>query len=164
MFGDIEEKKKIRDPYLQRIFKTELEEESCIKFQSKHPKCMLAGLAYPVLIASHIKPYSHCKDGDPAQFDVNNGLLLSKNLDSLFDLGYMTFNNNGTIVASNDLDKDVSNYISKYKLRDEFINPQRIEYLEYHRKMVFKKRYSTASVKKYVFQEPEYLMAAEENT
>lgn len=162
LFGSEINKKDMRDPYLQRVYKTELEEESCTHFETDTAKCMVEGLSYPVLIASHIKPYSHCKNDEPAQFDVNNGLLLSKNMDSLFDLGYMTFDNEGVIIPSKILKEEIVNNLSHYRLLKEFINPKRMEYMEYHRNMVFEKRYSTSSVKKYVFQEPEYLMAAEE--
>lgn len=152
MFGDLEAKKSIRDPYLQRVYKSELEEESCNYFQSKQPKCMLEGLSHPVLIASHIKPYSHCKNDEKAQFDVNNGLLLSKNTDSLFDLGYMTFDTSGNIIPSKVLDKDMVNYLAQFRLNEAFINPARMDYMEYHRQHVFDKRYASGIVKKYVFQ------------
>lgn len=145
LFGDEESRKNVRDPYLQRVYKSELEEESCIHFECDTPKCMLEGLSYPVLIASHIKPYSHCKDDVREQFDVNNGLLLSKSTDSLFDLGYITFDNNGIIVPSKVLDGDMINYLSKLRLHRDFINPKRMDYMEYHRNVVFEKRYSASN-------------------
>ena len=150
LFGDEETKRTVRDPYLQRVYKLELEEESCIHFESGTPKCMLEGLSYPVLIASHIKPYSHCKNDESAQFDVNNGLLLSKSTDSLFDLGYMTFDNDGLIIPSKVLNDDMVNYLAQFRLHRDFINPKRMEYMDYHRKNVFEKRYSTVSVRKIV--------------
>ena len=156
LFGDEETKKNVRDPYLQRVYKSELEEESCIHFKCDTPKCMLEGLSHPVLIASHIKPYSHCNNDEHAQFDVNNGLLLSKNTDSLFDLGYMTFDNQGIIIPSKVLNADMVAYLAQFRLHPDFINPKRIEYMDYHRKVVFEKRYSTNNVKKYVFQEDIY--------
>ena len=70
LFGDEETRRIVRDPYLQRVYKSELEEESCIHYECETPKCMLEGLSHPVLIASHIKPYSHCKNDEHAQFDV----------------------------------------------------------------------------------------------
>jgi len=150
LFGDDEETKKaVRDPYLQRVYKTELEEVSKQYFQSNAPKCMLEGLAYPVLIASHIKPY--IKSNDDEAFDVDNGLLLSKNTDSLFDLGYMTFDDNGIIIPSKILDDDIKAYLAKFRLAKEFRNAKRMAYMDYHRKYVFEKRYSTGNVKKYVF-------------
>ena len=154
LFGSDEEARKmVRDPYLQRIYKSELEEESCIHFECSKPKCMLEGLSHPVLIARHIKPYSHCKNDAQAQFDVNNGLLLSKSTDSLFDLGYITFNNDGTILPSRVLDNDMINYLSKMRLNPLLINEKRLEYMEYHRNLIFEKRYSSNSVRKYVFNE-----------
>ncbi len=154
LFGDDEETRKaVRDPYLQRVYKSELEEESCAHYASKKPKCMLEGLSYPVLIASHIKPYSHCDNDGNAQFDVNNGLLLSKSTDSLFDLGYMTFDDNGLIIPSKVLDSDICNYLAKFRLHQDFINPSRMEYMKYHRNYVFEKRFSGCGVKKYLFHE-----------
>lgn len=164
LFGNEETKKNVRDPYLQRVYKSELEEESCIHFECETPKCMLEGLSHPVLIASHIKPYSHCKNDEQAQFDVNNGLLLSKNTDSLFDLGYITFDNQGIIIPSRVLDSDVVAYLSKFRLHSDFMNPKRMEYMDYHRNVVFDKRYSSNKVKKYVFQEEFYpFMVAEDD-
>lgn len=161
LFGDEETKKEVRDPYLQRVYKSELEEESCIHFECETPKCMLEGLSHPVLIASHIKPYSHCKNNEDERFDVNNGLLLSKDFDSLFDLGYMTFNNDGKIIPSDVLGTDLKNYLSSFSLHRDFINPKRMDYMKYHRNFVFNKRFSTKNVRKYVFEEESYLMAAE---
>ena len=164
LFGDEETKKNVRDPYLQRVYKSELEEESCIHFECDTPKCMLEGLSHPVLIASHIKPYSHCKNDEHAQFDVNNGLLLSKNTDSLFDLGYMTFDNQGIIIPSRVLNSDMVAYLAQFRLHPDFINPKRMEYMDYHRNVVFEKRYSTNNVKKYVFQEDIYPSMVAEDT
>lgn len=141
IFGDLSEKQKeCRDPYLQRVYKKELEEESMSITKSQTPKCMLEGLDHPVLIASHIKPYKVSREEE--EFDVNNGLLLSKNLDSLFDLGYITFNTDGTILSSKVLSEDMKGYLSKFKLNHHFINEKRMEYMKYHRDYVFEKRYS----------------------
>ncbi|MDE5572768.1 MAG: HNH endonuclease, partial [Muribaculaceae bacterium] len=145
LFGDEKQKKAVRDPYLQRVYKSELEEESCSYYKCKTPKCMLDGLAHPVLIASHIKPYSHCTDGSTDQFDLNNGLLLNKAFDSLFDLGYITFSDDGTIMPSYALDDDMKKYLSNFVLDKKLLNPKRIEYLKYHRDNVFEKRFSTSS-------------------
>lgn len=166
LFGEDVGKQNFRDPYLQRVYKSELEEESCIHFHSEKPKCMLEGLTHPILIASHIKPYSHCKYDEQAQFDVNNGLLLSKSTDSLFDLGYITFDNNGNIIPSKILNQDMVSYLEKFRLHPDFLNPKRIIYMDYHRAHVFERRYSTNSVKKYVFQEDLYpsAIAADELT
>lgn len=141
MFGpDPGGKKQYRDPYLQRVYKKELEDESCSVFGSDIAKCMLEGIAHPVLIASHIKPYKVSDENEA--FDVHNGLLLSKNTDSLFDLGYMTFDESGRIIPSKALHEEVVQYLSHFILRPEFINEPRMEYMKYHREYVFEKRFT----------------------
>lgn len=141
LFGESIEYKETRkrDPYLQRLYKNALIDES--QGRGTRPKCMVEGLAYPVLIASHIKPFADC-DKDDEAFDVNNGFLLSKNIDSLFDLGYITFDDRGHIEAVNDLSRDVRAKIRGLYVNPKFMNNKRREYLKYHRANVFGKRYN----------------------
>jgi hypothetical protein len=129
-----------RNPYLHLIYKNQLKEESYSIY--KVEKCMVEKLSYPVLIASHIKPFINSSEVEA--YDPNNGFLLSRNLDSLFDLGYITFSNNGEIIFSIHLKQNVKDFISKYSLDNRFINTKRIEYLEYHRQEVFEKKYKFA--------------------
>lgn len=60
--------------------------------------CRQTGL----LIASHIVPWSLCKD-DLQRLDGGNGLLLTPNLDKLFDRGLITFRDDGTLMVSSRL-------------------------------------------------------------
>ena len=143
-FGDEEEYKSLsryRDPYLQREYKRELILES-------GGKCMVENIDYPVLIASHIRPYKDCRDKKDAfaAFDSNNGLLLSKNLDSLFDLGYITFNNDGTIRTSDKLSDSVKKLLSNYRLNEKYINRERLKYMHVHRQLVFEKKFKNKSL------------------
>jgi putative restriction endonuclease len=150
LFGsESDSRRNVRDPYLQRVYKSELEDESMTAYQCDTPKCMLEGLAHPVLIASHIKPYSSSNEDEA--FDVHNGLLLSKNADSLFDLGYITFNNDGTIVTAGALPQDVAEYIRQYRLSELFINEKRMDYMAFHRAQVFERRFNSSIVRHYVF-------------
>lgn len=137
IFGDdlkLETKK--RDGYLHRIYKNQLQEEVEDKF--KVTKCMLEKLSYPSLVASHIKPFIQCLNDDEA-YDPNNGLLLSRNMDILFDQGYISFNDDGTIIYSPQLNEDVTKHLDNYKLDKIFINQIRIQYFDYHRNNVFRK-------------------------
>lgn len=127
----------VRDPYLQRLYKTELINEEKEIFNSKYPYCVVEQRAYPVLIASHIKPYRVCEKEE--QFDRNNGLLLSKNFDSMFDLGYITFDNDGSIISSPKLNEEVAIYVQGFKLDAKIYNEQRKKYMIYHRENVFMK-------------------------
>ncbi len=129
---EVKEKETIqRDSYLQRLYKQQLQKESQRIFGKV--KCMVEKLEYPVLIASHIKPYRYSNDDEA--FDPNNGLLLSKTLDSLFDLNYISFDNDGTIIFYSRVPEDVKKFWQDYRLDNRFITPKRLTYLAYHRDM-----------------------------
>ena len=81
------------------IYKNQLKEESFSIYEDE--KCMVEQLSYPTLIASHIKPF--IKSNEDEAYDPNNGILLSRNIDSLFDLGYITFRDNGEIIFATHL-------------------------------------------------------------
>lgn len=133
MPDDIEELEK-RDPYLHRLYKSTLKEESVQLFDKEI--CYLEKLDYPSLVASHIKPFK--KSNPSEQYDKNNGLLLSRGMDALFDKGYISFNDDGTIILSDRLSKDVKEHLKNYSLDSIILNGQRLEYLHYNREFVFK--------------------------
>ncbi len=120
-----------RDPYLQRIYKQQLQKESFDVLG--RTKCMVEQIEYPVLIASHIKPFKNSNDEEA--FDPNNGLLLSKTLDSLFDLNYISFADDGQIIFYSRVPEDVKQFWQTYKLDKRFINPERLAYMAYHRQL-----------------------------
>lgn len=121
-----------RDSYLHRIYKNELQNE--VKDALSDKQCMVEGLAYPSLVASHIKPFikGH-EDSDGSCYDPNNGLLLSRNIDILFDRGWISFESNGNIVISRKLHPDVIASLSSYNLPEIFLNEERKKYLDFHR-------------------------------
>lgn len=56
-----------------------------------------------ILRASHIKPW---RDSDNRErLDVHNGLLLAPNLDAAFDKGFISFDDDGSILISSKLDE-----------------------------------------------------------
>lgn len=89
-----------------------------------------------MLIASHIKPW---KDADNQErLDVFNGLLLLPNYDKLFDMGYISFNQNGRIMCSRLLDNfdrksiGLTNDLHLLKL-----DMRHLQYLKYHNENCF---------------------------
>jgi predicted restriction endonuclease len=58
-----------------------------------------------LLRASHIKPWRESNNGE--RLNGANGLMLSPHFDALFDLGLMSFEDNGTMLIRNDVAKDV---------------------------------------------------------
>jgi len=91
-----------------------------------------------LLIASHIKPWIDSDDNE--RVSRYNGLLLSPTFDKLFDQGFITFQNDGTV--------NTSPYISPLNWRkiglqnnktfDLKRNKHREQFLEYHRTNIFK--------------------------
>jgi predicted restriction endonuclease len=104
-------------------------------------KCWMSGIeGKQLLVASHIKPWSHC-DSDPnSRGQTNNGLLLSALWDSAFDSGLITFDQNWDIVVSSKLPESARDALDIHKfsnLPEKFRNEGRSKYLAYHRKNVF---------------------------
>ena len=132
MPNDIEEYEK-RDPYLHRLYKSDLKEESVQLF--KKEICYLEKLDYPSLVASHIKPFKKSKPSE--QYDKDNGLLLSRGMDALFDKGYISFEDNGSIMISDRLSSEVKEHLNNYSLNPIVLNENRLKYLDYNRKYVF---------------------------
>jgi predicted restriction endonuclease len=123
---------KKRDPYLHRLYKNQLQEE-CEEIYG-NPMCVLEQLSYPVLIASHIKPFIESDENEA--YDPNNGLLLSRTIDSLFDLKYISFTDDGTMLFSKRISEDVKEFWKDYKLENTILNEKRKGYLAYHRNLM----------------------------
>lgn len=133
IFGDeLRDERKLRDPYLHRLYKIQLQEE-CEEIYGK-PLCVLEKLAYPVLIASHIKPFIESNEDEA--YDPNNGLLLSRTIDSLFDLKYISFTDEGKMLFSKRISEDVKEFWKDYSLEPNILNEQRKNYLAFHRNLM----------------------------
>ena len=89
------------------------------------------------LIASHIKPWRLCTDLE--KLDGCNGLLLSPHIDRLFDKGYVSFDDDGTILKSAKMPDEVWmcwQLIGKNDVGT--FNDAQKAYLAYHRASIFK--------------------------
>ncbi|MCL4146809.1 UNVERIFIED_CONTAM: hypothetical protein GTU68_033745 [Idotea baltica] len=140
IFGeDLKAISKRRDPYLHRLYKNQLQDE-CEEIYG-NPMCVLEHLSYPVLIASHIKPFIESDENEA--YDPNNGLLLSRTIDSLFDLKYISFTDDGTMLFSNRISEDVKDFWKDYKLENIILNEERKKYLAYHRNLMAQKEIRT---------------------
>lgn len=99
--------------------------------------CAVSGIDCPeLLIASHIKPWN--KSTPRQKIDRLNGLLLSANLDALFDKGLITFDDEGNMHLSPRLDDRHRKVLGlPHSLR--FV-PEGVDvYLRYHRDNVFQR-------------------------
>lgn len=128
-----EKRQSVRDSYKQILYKYALYNES--KRLEGQICCFVEKLRYPVLIASHIKPFAQCNEKE--QFDVENGLLLSKNIDYLFDKGWISFDDVGRLLCAKNLDINLKKILSEKVLDKKFLSIKRLEYIKYHRKHIF---------------------------
>ena len=96
--------------------------------------CSVTGLEQnDILIASHIKPWSQSDNEE--RLDPFNGLLLLPTLDKLFDKGYISFDDNGSILISKLLTNyDILGINEDMKIK---IEEEHKKYLNYHRNEIF---------------------------
>lgn len=97
-------------------------------------KCALTGIACPeMLVASHIKPWAACSKRE--KLDVVNGLLLSANVDALFDRFLISFEDDGTLLVSSKLPAGTMRLagLDGYSKLRKKPSSAAAAYLQYHR-------------------------------
>lgn len=89
------------------------------------------------LVASHIKPWRLSSNSE--RLDRHNGLLLAPHVDRLFDLGWISFSENGAILLANE---HIRRLMIQWGLDPErnvgSFNMRQQGYLEFHRKNIYK--------------------------
>ena len=95
-------------------------------------KCSITGCSLTeILISSHIKGWSESNEDE--RLDPNNGILLSPNIDSLFDKHLISFQDNGSIMISDKVSKEDLDYLgisNSVKLK---VDDGMKKYLSHHR-------------------------------
>ena len=99
----------------------------------------MTGLAVSELLrVSHIRPWALCET-DEQRLDVFNGLLLSPNLDALFDGGWVTFMPTGAITIAAACPQAALESLSVAADSHVYgIKAEHLPYLEFHRQRVFR--------------------------
>lgn len=89
-----------------------------------------------LLIGAHIKPWS--KSSDDEKIDEYNGLPLAPNPDKIFELGLISFENDGKIIISNKLsNEDLIKLNINKDIKLNFKENHK-KYIKYHRENKFK--------------------------
>lgn len=103
-------------------------------------KCPVTGCNItPILISSHIVPWSQSNSDE--RLDVENGILLSPNIDSLFDKHLISFEDDGSIILISEK-VDLSNRGS-LNIHEEIkipVTEGMKKYLKRHRERFYSKR------------------------
>ena len=105
-------------------------------------QCRITGVKDPRLLrASHIKPWRSCAT-NAERLDGNNGLLLSPTVDHLFDRGYLSFTDAGGVMLSPLIDAADFGRLGLSSAAAATFGSFSLEqsvFLEYHRRVVFKR-------------------------
>ncbi|MFF2909748.1 HNH endonuclease [Paenibacillus sp. NPDC057934] len=113
----------------QGLFKTKLLKFGC--------KCRICNISNPnFLIASHTKPWRVSSNKE--RLDPYNGFLLCPAHDALFDKGYISFEDNGAILISDNLNEQEKIFLNVNEHMIIDVIDEHAKYLTYHREMVFK--------------------------
>lgn len=101
--------------------------------------CRITGVDNPrLLVASHIKPWRDCTNAE--RLDGANGLLLTPDVDRLFDRGLISFENDGHVkVSAKVTDQDLARLgLSGLRGRNVgLFKEAQATYLDHHRNVVF---------------------------
>ncbi len=103
----------------------------------KYGCCVMCKLTNSkLLVASHIKPWSVSDKHE--KLDVYNGLLLCPNHDRLFDSGLISFDDEGKILISSEVDS-ANRILTNIRPEDKIsLDEDMKTYMRYHREHVFK--------------------------
>ena len=100
------------------------------------PACIITKVTEDrILEACHIKPYNVCNEEE--KYDSNNGLVMTPTYHKLFDMGFISFTDNGTILISpflSNMNKQRLGLVDNHQYR---IPRGCAAYLEYHRSNVY---------------------------
>jgi predicted restriction endonuclease len=115
----------------QGIFRTKLLEEC--------HACPVTSISDDrILIASHIKPWSVSDNKE--RLDPKNGLLLTPTFDKLFNDGFISFDDDGTMIISSSLSYFTMDNLGLAENKKYSVPTKgREKYLKYHRENIFRK-------------------------
>lgn len=113
-------------------------------FHEYDHRCPICGIDLPhMLIGSHIKPFRDCAHlYEP--IDNNNGMLLCRNHDYLFDQGYISFNAKGRLLVCQELRshahfREVFCLPQDLQLEERLMSEERKLFFAYHREHIFRR-------------------------
>lgn len=106
---------------------------------NREPRCRITGVDKPEhLIASHIKPWRSASNEE--RLDPENGFMLTPTVDHLFDKGFISFENDGSILLADVANRDAMERMGVVSENaptnaGQFRDTQK-HYLEWHRESV----------------------------
>ena len=130
LVGPVERHQLVKSRRGQGVFRDNVE--------SREPRCRVTGVSNPrYLRASHIKPWR--KSSDIEKIDGNNGLMLAPHVDFLFDRGFISFEDDGTLIVSTQIeDGTLESWGIPTEMNVGAFSLEQALYLTFHRENEFK--------------------------
>jgi hypothetical protein len=128
LVGPVESHQLVKSRRGQGVFRDNVE--------SREPKCRITGVSNPrYLRASHIKPWR--KSSDVEKIDGNNGLMLAPHVDFLFDRGLISFEDDGRLIVSTQIEVGtLKSWGIPTEMNVGIFSPEQAVYLKFHRENV----------------------------
>lgn len=132
------EEKEITKTENQQVIKSRIGQSTFKKaLLAYEKKCRLCGVTDErFLVASHIKQW--IQSNNQERLDINNGLLLCPNHDALFDKGYISFGDDGSILISESLEEETKVFLNINETMKIMMKERQREYMKWHRENLFK--------------------------
>ena len=89
-----------------------------------------------ILVACHIKPFSDCET-DEERYDSKNGITMTPTYHTLFDLGFISFENDGSLLVSPFLSNITKQRLNLREGEKHRLQTGSDKYLQYHRDKIF---------------------------
>jgi len=104
---------------------------------NRYSYCVVTHVTDPnLLVACHIKDYAKCNQLE--QYDKFNGLTMTPTIHSLFDMGYLTFDENGKMILSDFFRNNDRRCLNLYgKSISIPLTKEMIPYLNWHNEHTF---------------------------
>lgn len=104
----------------------------------KYPYCVVTQVTDPdLLIACHIKDHARCTQEE--KYDEWNGFSMTPTIHTLFDIGYLSFNDKGEMILSDFLRNMDRKKLNLDKTVRVALNQNHLPYLKWHNEHTFRK-------------------------
>ncbi len=141
--GDQEQQRLLADPKIPQTERQQLVNARVGQglFRSRvellEPSCRITGVSdRRFLRASHIKPWAQSSNSE--KLDGANGLMLSPHVDHLFDKGFISFNDDGSLIISKHVPQAVISAWSVFQpVAARPLQLHQAAFMRYHRDVVF---------------------------
>lgn len=146
LFNDLKVKEEIDEILIETNSDNSAEKKQIRRLkQGKYRQDLLENMPYcpfthvaddRILVACHIKPFSVCNN-DEERYDCKNGITMTPTYHTLFDLGFISFEDDGKLLVSPFLSNITKQRLNLKDGQNIRLQTGSAKYLEYHRNNIF---------------------------